>query len=101
MGKQAAPERWRLLRAGPCLQPLQSQFVGGGIPLQEKARVLQLALTLLGRVAVKVKESILPAMMTKQCCSQVPLGNNWVRQASEGACSDTSTPVFSTFFFLQ
>ena len=50
----------------------QSQFQGGDMFLQEKARVMRLITTLLGRSVGK--ESILPAKLTNSCKSLIPLG---------------------------
>ena len=50
----------------------QARFKGTGLSLQEKGRVLRLAVTLLGRTLGK--ESILPAPITTRCRSLIPLG---------------------------
>ena len=59
--------------AGRPLPPTpQSRFAGTTLSLQEKGRVLRLAVTLMGRAAGR--ESILPAGITTRCRSLVPLG---------------------------
>ena len=50
----------------------QTRFVGGEMSLQEKGRVLRLAVSLLGKAARR--ESILPVDFTNRCRSLVPLG---------------------------
>ena len=50
----------------------QTRFKGGEMSLQEKGRVLRLAVSLLGKAAGR--ESILPAGFTNRCRSLVPLG---------------------------
>ena len=50
----------------------QTRFKGGEMSLQEKGRVLRLAVSLLGKAAGR--ESILPAELTNRCRSLVPLG---------------------------
>ena len=50
----------------------QTRFKGGETSLQEKGRVLRLAVSLLGKAAGR--ESILPAGFTNRCRSLVPLG---------------------------
>ena len=54
----------------------QARFTGSEMSLQEKGRVLRLAVTLLGRAAGR--ESILPAAITTRCCALVPLGAGMV-----------------------
>ena len=49
-----------------------TRFKGGEMSLQEKGRVLRLAVSLLGKAAGR--ESILPAGFTNRCRSLVPLG---------------------------
>ena len=59
--------------AGRPLPPtLQSRFAGTELSLQEKGRVVRLAVTLMGKAAGR--ESVLPAPITKTCRSLVPLG---------------------------
>ena len=59
--------------AGRQLPPApRSQFQGGDMSLQEKARVMRLITTLLGRSVGK--ESILPAKLTNSCKSLIPMG---------------------------
>ena len=59
--------------AGRPLPPTpQSRFTGSEMSLQEKGRVLRLAVTLMGRAAGR--ESVLPAAITTRCRSLVPLG---------------------------
>ena len=59
--------------AGRHLPPTQhSRFTGSEMSLQEKGRVLRLAVTLLGRAGGR--ESILPAAITTRCRALVPLG---------------------------
>ena len=59
--------------AGRQLPPApQSRFQGGDMSLQEKARVMRLITTLLGRSVGK--ESILPAKLTNSCKSLIPMG---------------------------
>ena len=63
--------------AGRPLPPTpQSRFTGSQMSLQEKGRVLRLAVTLLGRAAGR--ESILPAAITTKCRALVPLGAGMV-----------------------
>ena len=50
----------------------QTQFAGGEMSLQEKGRVLRVAVSLLGKAAGR--ESILPVGFTNRCRSLVPLG---------------------------
>ena len=50
----------------------QTRFKGGEMSLQEKGRVLRLAVSMLGKAAGR--ESILPAGFTNRCRSLVPLG---------------------------
>ena len=50
----------------------QTRFKGGEMSLQEKGRVLRLAVSLLGKAAGR--ESILPVGFTNRCRSLVPLG---------------------------
>ena len=50
----------------------QTRFAGGEMSLQEKGRVLRLAVSLLGKAAGR--ESILPVGFTNRCRSLVPLG---------------------------
>ena len=54
----------------------QSRFTGSELSLQEKGRVLRLAVTLLGRAAGR--ESILPAAITTRCRALVLLGAGMV-----------------------
>ena len=59
--------------AGRQLPPApQSRFQGGDMTLQEKARVMRLITTLLGRSVGK--ESILLAKLTNNCKSLIPMG---------------------------
>ena len=59
--------------AGRQLPPApQSRFQGGDMSLQEKARVMRLITTLLGRSVGK--ESTLPAKLTNSCKSLIPIG---------------------------
>ena len=59
--------------AGRQLPPApQSHFAGGDMSLQEKARVMRLITTLMGRSVGK--ETILPAKLTNACKSLVPMG---------------------------
>ena len=59
--------------AGRQLPPApQSRFQGGDMSLQEMARVMRLITTLLGRSVGK--ESILPAKLTNNCRSLIPMG---------------------------
>ena len=59
--------------AGRQLPPApQSQFQGGDMSLQEKARVMRLITTLLGRSVGK--KTILPAKLTNSCKSLIPMG---------------------------
>ena len=59
--------------AGRQLPPApKSRFQGGDMSLQEKAWVLRLITTLLGRSVGK--ESILPAKLTNSCKSLIPMG---------------------------
>ena len=59
--------------AGRQLPPApQSRFVGGEMPLQEKARVLRLITTLMGRAVGQ--DTILPAKMTNHCKTLIPMG---------------------------
>ena len=63
--------------AGRPLPPTpQLRFTGSEMSLQEKGRVLRLAVTLLGRAAGR--ESILPATITTRCRALVPLGAGMV-----------------------
>ena len=63
--------------AGRPLPPTpQSRFTGSELSLQEKGRVLRLAVTLLGRATGR--ESILPAAITTRCRALVPLGAGMV-----------------------
>ena len=58
--------------AGRPLPPTpQSRFAGTELSLQEKGRVMRLAVTLMGKAAWK--ESILPARISNHCRSLVPL----------------------------
>ena len=50
----------------------QPRFTGTELSLQEKGRVMRLAVTLMGKAVGK--ESILPARITNHCRSLVPLG---------------------------
>ena len=50
----------------------QTRFAGGEMSLQEKGRVLRLAVSLLGKAAGR--KSILPVGFTNRCRSLVPLG---------------------------
>ena len=56
----------------PLLPTPQSRFTGSEMSLQEKGRVIRLAVTLLGRAAGHA--SILPAAITTRCRALVPLG---------------------------
>ena len=59
--------------AGRQLPPAQqSRFVGGEMPLQEKARVLRLITSLMGRAIGQ--DTILPAKMTNHCKTLIPMG---------------------------
>ena len=59
--------------AGRPLPPTpQSRFAGTELSLQEKGRVVRLAVTLMGKAAGR--ESILPARIINHCRSLVPLG---------------------------
>ena len=59
--------------AGRQLPPApQSGFVGGEMPLQEKARVLKLITSLMGRSIGQ--DTILPAKMTNHCKTLIPMG---------------------------
>ena len=59
--------------AGRQLPPApQSRFVGGEMPLQEKARVLRLITSLMGRAVEQ--DTILPAKMTNHCKTLIPMG---------------------------
>ena len=59
--------------AGRPLPPTpQPRFTGTELSLQEKGRVVRLAVTLMGKAAGR--ESILPARITNHCRSLVPLG---------------------------
>ena len=59
--------------AGRHLPPApQSRFVGGEMPLQEKARVLRLITSLMGRAVGQ--DTILPAKMTNHCKTLIPMG---------------------------
>ena len=63
--------------AGRPLPPTpQSRFTELEMSLQEKGRVLWLAVSLVGRAAGR--ESILPAAITTRCCTLVPLGASMV-----------------------
>ena len=56
----------------PLPPTLQTRFTGGEMSLQEKGKVLRMAVSLLGKAAGR--ESILPAGFTNRCHSLVPLG---------------------------
>ena len=59
--------------AGRQLPPaLQSRFVGGEMPLHEKARMLRLITSLMGRAVGQ--DTILPAKMTNHCKTLIPMG---------------------------
>ena len=59
--------------AGRPLPPTpQSRFAGTELSLQEKGRVVRLAVTLMGKAAGR--KSILPARIANHCRSLVPLG---------------------------
>ena len=59
--------------AGRQLPPApQSRFVGGEMPLQEKAKVLRLITSLMGRAVGQ--DTILPAKMTNHCETLMPMG---------------------------
>ena len=57
---------------GPLPPTPQSRFAGTELSLQEKGRVVRLAVTLMGKAAER--ESILLARITNHCRSLVPLG---------------------------
>ena len=60
-------------QAGRPLPPIpQSRFAGTELSLQEKGRVVRLAVTLMGKAAGR--ESVLPAPITNHCRSLVLLG---------------------------
>ena len=68
--------------AGRQLPPApQSRFVGGEMPLQEKARVLRLITTLMGRAVGQ--DTILPAKMTNHCKTLIPMGAGLVMGLEE------------------
>ena len=59
--------------AGPQLPPApQSRFVGGEMPLREKARVLRLITSLMGRSIGQ--DTILPAKMINHCKTLISMG---------------------------